>query len=402
MYSDIILRSDIDHLVVKRNELVHSHGYLSEGENNLVLLAIILTRLYAKSDERDIKLDATIRVYANDYMKVYGVNRNTAYNAMNEAMNELFDRSFTIKEGGIDVEYRWLVSKAAKKQTSVADGFIEFAFSEKAIQLIADFDHNQGKYTTYGIERVSRLKGRFSGKIYELAMESKNKDVKQTKIFEIEELRKILGIQADKYRDTKGWDKVSPKKDLPTRLDNFKKEVLSEAVEKINLESDITINFNEHRQGRRITGISFSFSFKPDYIPKFAQQELLDAEGDNSGSMLTVKDETKIKKTKKSGAATAPKPQPSNEPQNDVLLGTDLRSEDLDAKEHPFALGYQDVKKTTSEQFDPYKPSQSLYDNYVKSGGELSIKELEEKCRQQHKAASAFVLAEISRLKSNA
>lgn len=62
-------------------------------------------------------------------------------------------------------------------------------------------------------------------------------------------------------------------------------------------------------------------------------------------------------------------------------------------------LGYHEVKKP-SEHFDPHKPSQSLYESYVKNGGELSIDELEQKCKQQQKAASAFVLAEISRLKS--
>lgn len=391
MYSDIVLRTDIDHLVVKRNELVHSHGYLTEGENNIILLAIILTRLYARDEERDIRLDSTIRVYANDYMRIFGVSRNNAYNIMNSAINNLYERSFSIKENGIQVDHRWLVSKATKEATSVAEGFIEFAFSNKALQMIVDFDHEKGKYTAYGIERISRLKGRFSGKIYELAMENKFKDVKQTKVFELDELRSILGVPLEQYRETKGWDRTSPKEKLPTRFDNFRKEVLEKSVATINLESDIIIKYHTYKKAGRVTGIAFSFNFKPDYVPKFAQNEI------NNNAMLTVGDESKDQKMKKTAPSKEPKASnTTSDTPADMFLGTDLRPEDLEEKGSEFAVSYQEVKP---KKFDPFSPSQPMYDSYVAAGGTLSKDELEEKCRQVNIAAARFILSESLRLR---
>ena len=390
MYSDIVLRTDIDHLVVKRNELVHSHGYLTEGENNLILLAIILTRLYARDETRDIRLDSTIRIYVNDYLQIFGVSRNNAYNIMNSAINNLYERSFSIKENGIQVDHRWLVSKATKEATSVAEGFIEFAFSNKALQLIVDFDHEKGKYTTYGIERVSRLKGRFSGKIYELAMESKFKDVKQTKVFDLEELRKILGVPAEQYRETKGWNRESPKEKLPTRFDNFRKEVLDKSVATINLESDIKIDYHTYKRGGRIIGLSFSFYVKDNYVPKFAQAELF---GTNDAErIVTVGDETKKAPEKKKIKKADSKPNTKT----DNLLGTDLRAEDAEGNGSKFATGYDSPKP---KEFNIYLPAKHLYESYTNAGGTLSIEELEEKCRQVQKSASSFVFGEISRFK---
>lgn len=389
MYSDIVLRTDIDHLVVKRNELVHSHSYLTEGENNLILLAIILTRLYARDESRDIRLDSTIRIYANDYMQIFGVSRNNAYNIMNSAINNLYDRSFSIKENGIQVDHRWLVSKATKEATSVAEGFIEFTFSNKALQLIVDFDHDKGKYTTYGIERVSRLKGRFSGKIYELAMESKYKEVKQTRVFDLEELRKILGVQPEQYRETKGWDKQSPKDMLPTRFDNFRKEVLDKSVSTINLESDIIIKYHTYKRGGRITGLSFSFYVKENYVPKFAQGDsygAVDAE-----AIITVGDETKKPPAKKKTKMTDPEPNIKT----DRVLGTDLRAGDDEGNGSKFATGFENLKP---KEYNIYLPAKHLHERYTSAGGTLSIEELEEKCRQVERPASSFVLGEISRL----
>lgn len=57
MHSPVILFSDIDHLVVKHNNLIEAKTQLSEIEKQIKCsLAVVLTRLHAKSPDRDIRI----------------------------------------------------------------------------------------------------------------------------------------------------------------------------------------------------------------------------------------------------------------------------------------------------------------------------------------------------------
>lgn len=401
MHSPVILFSDIDHLVVKHNNLIEAKTQLSEIENKVVSLAVVLTRLHAKSPERDIRIDSTIRIYASDYMKTYSTPLATAYTAINDAMDSLFDRYFTMQsKDGIPTEYRWIQSKGKGegKGPRLNDGFVEFTFSEKAIELITGLEN--GNYTSYGIERISRLKGNYSGRIYELIIKYKNTEAdkstrqRTTKIFELELFRELLGIEDHEYRDTK--------KPGATRMDNFKKKVIDTSVETINAESDITATAIYHRTGRSITGLSFSFEFKKDYVPSFLRNEN-NAQG--PGEMRTIGDETKDpKKTKPKDAPALPTVKDDKE-----HLGTDLRTEDLKDKVNPVQdhiVDFKDLVKPVpadkKKELDVHSIPGHLYSKYEEVGGTLSIEKLTEKCRASTKTAGHFMLTEIAELKKQA
>lgn len=394
MKSSVILFSDIDHLVVKHNNLIEAKTQLSEIENKLVSLAVVLTRLHAKNPGCDMNIDSTIRIYASDYMKTYSTPITTAYTAINEAMDSLYERTFCMPDqDGTPTHYRWIQSKG--KGEKLNDGYIQFAFSTKAVELITGLEN--GNYTSYGIERISRLKGNYSGRIYELIIKYKNikgdeESTKTTKVFELENFRELIGIQDHEYRDKK--------KPGTTRLDNFKKKVIDPSMLTINAESDITATPIYHRTGRSITGVSFSFEFKKDYIPAFLRNEN-NAQG--TGEMRTVGDETKgTKKTKPKDTPAIPTV--DNDQQH---LGTDLRKEDLEDKVNPVQNHIVDFKSMVKVSPGNDKPkvkdihlvSERTYEMYVSAGGTLSIEELTEKCRSNAVAAGTFVLGEIAKLR---
>ena len=60
------------------------------------------------------------------------------------------------------------------------------------------------------------------------------------------ELRLKLGIEPDEYK----------------AMNNFKAKVLDLAVSQINEHTDITAKYDQHKQGRTITGFTFTFTFK--------------------------------------------------------------------------------------------------------------------------------------------
>lgn len=394
MYSDIILRSDIDHLIVKHNELVQAKTKLSESEQKLISLAIVLTRIYALDKTKNMSIDSAIRIHAREYMLAYGVSIQTAYSAINEAMSTLYERSFTTKSStGKEAEYRWVQSKAISKPTKLSDGFVEFEFSNKAIELILDI--NNGNYTSYGIERISRLNGNYAGRLYEIAITVKHQANKTTRIYPIEELRLILGVEDDEYRD-------KSKPNRPTRMDNFKKYVIEETIKKINKETDIKMEAMYFKTGRNISGIAFSFKFKKNYQPKFNNlngREVLVSGIDDTDTIKTVGDETKPK-----DAPDLPTVKDDKE-----HLGTDLRTEDLKDKVNPVQdhiVDFKDLVKPVpadkKKELDVHSIPGHLYSKYEEVGGTLSIEKLTEKCRASTKTAGHFMLTEIAELKKQA
>ena len=406
MYSDVVFFTDVDHLIVKHNSLIESKTDLSEVESKLVALAIVLVRLHEKDPNRNLAIDSTIRIYASDYVKAYSVTLNGAYTAINDALESLFNSHFRMNSiDGIPTDYHWIESKATGKKLN--DGFVEFTFSKKAIELITGFDKKKGNYTSYGIDRISRLKGNYSGRIYEIIIQYKNTETdktskkKTTKIFDLEDFRLMLGIALHEYR----------KKDKPTmmRMDNFKKNVIDIPLSIINEHSDIVAEPRYHKTGKTITGISFVFEFKKDYVSSFTGKKIFEdtAElvdnSDEPGEMRTVGDETKDPKKNK----PADKPAIPAVKNDKEHLGTDIRKEDIDkpnpVQEH--IVEYKDLAKPVqqgSANKDPHQISEHNYKTYVDIGGKLSIEKLTEKCRASAKPAPAFMLGEIGRLRKEA
>lgn len=77
-------------LVVKSNTIINASHYLSLVEQRLVGLAIIKLRKV----ETPFSHERMLEVRANDYMEAFGVDRATAYQALKEAVDKLFDRQF--------------------------------------------------------------------------------------------------------------------------------------------------------------------------------------------------------------------------------------------------------------------------------------------------------------------
>ena len=74
----------------------------------------------------------------------------------------------------------------------------------------------------------------------------------KTPVIELNEFRKRIGVLDDEY----------------TRSDNFKKWIIENPIKQINQHTDITASYEQHKQGRVITGFSFKFKQKKKTEPK--------------------------------------------------------------------------------------------------------------------------------------
>lgn len=230
-------------LVVKDNALINASYNLELVEQRLILLSIIEARTTGKGINPNDKLTIT----ASSYMNHFNTNRNTAYQALKDACNNLFERQFSFIEktdkGDKVVRTRW-VSQVAYLENEAT---VELIFSPTVAPLITLLEKN---FTSYELEQVSELNSKYAVRLYEVVIAWRS--IGKTPMITIDELRDRLGVLDDEYQIT----------------GDFKKRVLDYALKQINEKTDITITYEQHKQGRKIIGFTFIIKQKQKSLTK--------------------------------------------------------------------------------------------------------------------------------------
>ena len=120
-------------------------------------------------------------------------------------------------------------------------GCVELVFASDVIPLITRLEK---RFTEYDIEQISGLQSRYAIRLYELL--SQWRSVGKTPLLSTAELRNKMGLADAEY----------------TRIEAFKRRVLGLAIKQINDLTDITADYEQHKQGRLVTGFTFRFKYK--------------------------------------------------------------------------------------------------------------------------------------------
>ena len=225
-------------LVVKDNALINASYNLDLVEQRLILLAIV----EARESGKGINANDPLEVHAEGYINQFGVHRNTAYQALKDACNDLFARQFSYQEmnkrGNIEnVLSRWV----SEIRYIDAEATVKLIFAPAIVPLITKLEE---QFTKYELQQVSNLSSAYAVRLYELLIAWRSTG--QTPVIELEEFRKKIGVLDDEY----------------TRMGNFKDRVLHLAIDQVNEFTDITVKYEQHKKGRSIYGFSFSFKQK--------------------------------------------------------------------------------------------------------------------------------------------
>ena len=230
-------------LVVKDNALINASYNLELTEQRLVMLAII----NARESGQGITADSKLEIHASDYAKLFNVSPDASYKALKDAVNNLFNRQFSYtaeykKTGKVGiVRSRWV-----SRIFYVDDlALLEITFAPDVVPLITRLEEH---FTKYEAKQVAHLTSKYATRLYELLIAWR--EVGKTPIFELQQLRKNLGVEDDEYQ----------------RMHHFKSRVLETAITQINEHTDIKATYEQHKKGRTITG--FSFKFKQKSQPK--------------------------------------------------------------------------------------------------------------------------------------
>lgn len=233
----------MSNLIVKSNALIQASYTLSLVEQRIILMSIV----QARESGQGITPESILVIRAIDYAALFDVAKHTAYEALAGAVETLFNRQATVavydkyRDRSRPMKVRWVTAMAYNE----GEGTVSLRFGQEVVPEITRLEQN---FTSYELEQVAGLKSAYAVRLYELLIQWRSAG--KTPIFEIANFRTQLGVSTDKY----------------PLIAIFKKFVLDLAIAQINEHTDITVQYEQHKAGRVITGFSFKFKQKPKAI----------------------------------------------------------------------------------------------------------------------------------------
>lgn len=238
-------------LVVKSNALIQASYTLGLVEQRLILMSIV----QARESGEGITAESILVIRAQDYASLFNVTKQTAYQALADAVETLFNRRATVdvydKKRNLvrPMAVRWVTAMAYEEN----EGLITLRFGHEVVPEITRLEEN---FTSYELEQVAGLKSAYAVRLYELLVQWKSAG--KTPVFEINQFRSQLGLGVNEY---------------PV-MGDFKKRVLDYAVKQINDHTDIKTSYDQVKTGRTITGFSFKFKHKSTATKAVTEQPI--------------------------------------------------------------------------------------------------------------------------------
>lgn len=213
-------------LIVKSNSLIEARYELNLMEQKIILYAV------SKLDTSE----GNFNKVQIEVKKVTELIDSTVkrYTEFREIASKLMDRKVYLADRP-DLDVRWLASSEY-----IGKGIIELEFSEKLTPYLLQL---KARFTRYQLKNILYLKNKYSIRIYELLKQYQT--IKSRK-FTIEELKETLMLGEDQY----------------SRLYDFERFILKSSMDEINELTDIDINYEKIRTGRKVTGIKYIIESK--------------------------------------------------------------------------------------------------------------------------------------------
>ena len=234
---------------MKNNELVSKSNTLIEASYTLNLVAqrlIVLAIIKARNQGELSKVGGIHRITAIEYRAYFGCALPMAYESLQSACKSLYESEFVWLGKDEQGDPQKNTSRFVQRATyNEGKGFVEVRFGNDIIPLITRLSK---EYTEYELIQIRNLNSVYALRVFEMLMQWKI--LGKTPLVTIEDLRSRLGIAVHQYK----------------LMSNFKKRVLDLAINEINEHTDITASYKQHKQGKAITG--FTFTFKKKKEPK--------------------------------------------------------------------------------------------------------------------------------------
>ena len=219
------MSSKENYLVSKSNDLIEAKYRLSVQEQRL--LAIMISDI--KPDDKDFK---KYQYKISDILEWINIEDKGYYKKLREITRKLLSRTITINQDNVLFQTNWL----AGAKYYFKEGTIELSFHPDLKPYLLQL---QKCFTQYALRNILELKSKYAFRLYELL---KQYQAIGKRKFSVRELRDLLGVEQG---ELKLWI-------------DFKRRVLEIAKREINSKTDLKIDYQTKKIGRKIEYIIFS------------------------------------------------------------------------------------------------------------------------------------------------
>lgn len=230
-----------------KNRIVRKSNFLIEASYKLTAIEhkIILTLAASLNAEDKEFKKYSFRV--KNLVSLLGLSNPNEYKHLNKITENLLKKVLVLKTENETLQTHWLSSAKYIK----GEGIVELKFDSEIKPFLLEL---KKRFTNYPLRYALKLRSQFSIRIYELL---KQYEKLGNRLFKISELRAILGIGEDQYR----------------QYTDFKKRVILVAQTELAEKTDLSFEFEELKMGHSVGQIRFIITTKPPGIPKTAAAE---------------------------------------------------------------------------------------------------------------------------------
>lgn len=218
-------------VVAKNNDFIQAKYRANLDEMRIFHLALGVFDPEKPSTEFEFTVDNFIRQYPD-------VNPDNAYKQVQKAIKELGRRWVMTVDNDIQ---QTEVTLLTKRTYFKKEGRFVIEFHKDLLPYITDLK-NSGGYTSYRLKNIAMFKSFHTIRLYELLAQYKKIG---ERYISIEDLKKCLQLE-ERY----------------DRYNNLNQRVLKPSLAEINEKSDLYLEYEPIKRGRKIVGIEFSITYE--------------------------------------------------------------------------------------------------------------------------------------------
>ena len=217
-----------DLTVVKANSLIEASYRLTLDE--MRLLALTIGTMNPKSEQQIFEF--SVSEFVNQFPDV---NADRAYTQIKSAIERISERWVKTEDEKHVTKFRWVSSQTYFKK----EGRFKIALTNEIMPYLTQL---KGQFTQYQLNHISGFSSVHAIRLYELFTQYKR-----------------LGERYISIEDLKKWLQLEDKYD---RYNNLNQWVLLPALAEINEKSDLFVEYEPIKRGRKIVGIEFSITYE--------------------------------------------------------------------------------------------------------------------------------------------
>lgn len=215
-------------LVVKHNDLIQKAKYnLSCNQQKFVAYLISLI----KPTDKELK---PYEISIADFCAMCGIDKTYFYTDFREMVDNMDNKSFWIETEEKVFKFRWF----SEVEVIKGSGMVRIRLNSNLTKYLIDLRKN---FTPYELYNILAFKSKYSIRLYE---EFKSYAYQKNIEIDLEELKESL--EATHY----------------TNFKDFRKRVLERAIEEINEYTDLSVDYELRKRGRKIVAIDFHIEAK--------------------------------------------------------------------------------------------------------------------------------------------